>query len=403
MRAALPRLALFACFTLASASSYAQPLSDGFRLEYRAPSNDACPTEAAFRQRLASRLGEDPVRASADRVVRVEITREGALRRASLSLLARSGASLGGRSFAPARTSCRELVDAVALSLTLTLQELARQPETPATPVAPTPAPTPAPMPSEEPTVILVPRVDPSARAITSIEPTPPDPPPPPPTPRGLEFGVRMGYGSFTVTDQNAWSRLEDPGGGGVYYRTSEWFEGSFGFDASVGWRFAPHFSVGARGGYQLLRSREDRGDLSAWTLGVYGRWYMFPGLATGDIDPWFGLGVDALARFTLAGVASTSSSTEAVTLSTHAVALPMSLGVDVHVTDRVALGVSGTLSWWISYEQCLDGRVSTVATSPCSKRGDFPTGIATDAPVHRLLDNTLWSVSLDLRYTLPL
>lgn len=399
MRAALPRFAFFASLSVTSAS-YAQPVSEGFRLEYRAPSNDACPTESAFRQRLASRLGEDPVRASADRVVRVEVTREGALRRASLSLLARSGESLGGRSFAPARTSCRDLVDAVALSLTLTLQELARQPETPATPVAPTPAPTP----SEEPTVILVPRVDPSARGVTSITPTPPDPPPPPPTPRGLEFGLRMGYGSFTVTDQNAWSRLENPGGGGGYYRTNEWFEGSFGFDASVGWRFAPHFSVGARGAYQLLRSGEDRDDLSAWTLGVYGRWYVFPGIARGDIDPWFGLGVDALARFTSVTVASpTSSSIGDVTLSTRAVALPMSLGVDVHVTDRIAVGASGTLSWWISYEQCLSGRISTVATSPCSKRGDFPTGVATDAPAHRLLDNTLWSVSLDVRYTLPL
>ncbi len=401
MRAGLLRFALFTGITLASASSHAQPVSEGFRLEYRAPSNDGCPTETAFRQRLASRLGEDPVRASADRVVRVEITREGARFAAprSRSSLA-DGESLGGRSFALARTSCRELVDAVALSLTLTLQELARQPETPATPAAPTPAQTP----SQEPTVILVPRVDPSARGVTSIEPTPPEPPPPPPTPRGLEFGVRMGYGSFTVTDQNAWSRLEDPGAGSLYYRTDEWFEGSFGFDASVGWRFAPHFSVGARGGYQLLRSGEDRDDLSAWTLGVYGRWYIFPGIARGDIDPWLGLGVDALARFTVVTApTSTSSSIGDATLTTRAVALPMSLGVDVHVTDRIAVGASGTLSWWISYEQCISGRVSTLATSPCSTRGDFPTGVATDAPVHRLLDNTLWSVSLDLRYTLPL
>lgn len=400
MRAALTRFALFTGFTLASASSYAQPVSEGFRLEYRAPSNDACPTETAFRQRLASRLGEDPVRASAERLVRVEITREGARRGASLTLLAADGRLLGARSFALARTSCRDLVDAVALSLTLTLQELARQPETPATPAAPPPAQTP----SQEPTVILVPRVDPSARGVTSIEPTPPDAPPPPPPPRGLEFGVRMGYGSFTGTDQNAWSRLANPGGGGVYYQTSEWFEGSLGFDASVGWRFAPHFSVGARGGYQLLRSGEDRDDLSAWTLGVYGRWYIFPGIARGDIDPWLGLGVDALARFTVVTApTSTSSSIGDVTLSTRAVALPMSLGVDVHVTDRLAVGVSGTLSWWISYEQCISGRVSTLATSPCSTRGDFPTGVVTDAPVHRLLDNTLWSASLDLRYTLPL
>jgi hypothetical protein len=386
-------LALFAACLARVATAHAQTApTTTFQLEYSVPANDGCPAESAFRARLASRLGEDPVRPEAPLAVRVSVERSGARRRGAMAVRDASGTSLGQRAFPETADACAALVDTIALSLSLFVQERARE-----TPAAPTLAP------HVEP-VILVPALPPSAR-VTSVAPTPEEPPPPPPTPEGIEVALRVGYGSFTVTDAGAWVTRNSTSI--TRYSTPDAFSGSVSLDGSVGWRFTPHFSVGARGAWQHIRPVSGDNDVRAWTLGVYARWYLFPGVARGAIDPWFGLGVDALARFDtrIDTLLTSTGATFKGTVSEHAVALPMSLGVDVHLADRFALGVSGALSWWITWEHCIDTTLGTLATDTCNSTG-APTTLPGATPVgveYSLADNTWWSVALDLRYTFGL
>lgn len=382
-------LALFAACLARVTTAHAQTApTTTFRLDYSVPANDRCPAELAFR----ARLGEDPVRPDAPLAVRVSVERSGARRRGAMAVRDASGASLGQRAFPEPGDTCEALVDSIALSLSLFVQERAQETQLPATSAAPV-----------EP-VILVPALPPSAR-VTSVAPTPEEPPPPPPSPEGIEVALRVGYGSFTVTDAGAWVTRRSTSS--ARYTTPDAFSGSVSLDGSAGWRFTPHFSVGARGAWQHIRQLSGDHETRAWTLGVYARWYLFPGVARGAIDPWFGLGVDALARFdtSISTALTGTSSTLTGTLSEHAVALPMSLGLDVHVADRFALGVSGALSWWITWEHCVDTTVGTVATDACSTTGvpkNLP-GATPSGVEYSLSDNTWWSVALDLRYTFGL
>lgn len=391
-------IATLSLLSLWPSTGLAQPRDDAaFSLEYVVPAGDGCPTEADLRARLASQLGEDRVRADAPRVVRVEVVRERALRRGTLSLRGPGAAPLT-RTFAPARVSCRDLVESVALSLGITLQELASSdgPRS-AEPARTEPPPTSAPARVED---ILVPVVPPSER-VTSIAPTPPEAPPPPPRAHGLELSLRAGVGSFTVTDDSAWLGRDLSASSAP--SNEEVFSASFALDARIGWRFSPHFSVGMRGAMQLLGSERSSASMSAWTLGADLRWYMFPGVGRGDIEPWFSVGIDALAIFE-ASTTLTSASALSSEFTHRAVALPMALGVDVHVAPRFAVGVSGMLSWWIHYETCARGTFSTLAQDLCSQGSHFTLSSGASATsTYALRDDTQWSIALDARYTLDL
>lgn len=121
------------------------------RLLYEAPTSDAkCMNEAAFRAKVASRLGYDPFRDDATRELRVRITPAKGRVRAEI-VLRRNGATEGKRELDDAW--CDTLSDSVSSAAALALDPIAATRPPSATPPPPPPplAPAPASTVAQEP------------------------------------------------------------------------------------------------------------------------------------------------------------------------------------------------------------------------------------------------------------
>jgi hypothetical protein len=134
------------------------------RLVYvRGPGAEQCPGEPAVRAAVAARLGYDPFFAWARDALFVDLTRAGGAFHVELKLVDADNLQRGARSLTVKGTDCSAVVDAMALTISLTIDpdSLTRgtppppppPPEPPAPPPAPPPpepAPAPVPPPPEE-------------------------------------------------------------------------------------------------------------------------------------------------------------------------------------------------------------------------------------------------------------
>lgn len=185
-------LALVSSFFLAVALVAARARADAppvapHHLAYTVvPADASCPDEAAFRRLVALRLGVDPFVApgiAAERTLVVAVD-AAAPRAVTVSLVDRSGKTLGRRVLREPPPACEELVASAAFAASVAIDPtvLTRAPEPPPATTAPAPA-APAPVSSPPP-------------APPPSEPAPPPPAPPPPAPPPIEVALRAGAGA---------------------------------------------------------------------------------------------------------------------------------------------------------------------------------------------------------------
>jgi hypothetical protein len=132
------------------------------RLEYsRGRGAEACPDEDAVQRAVTARLGYDPFRPDAPRIVTATVRRDREALRGDVDLRDRGGAVKGARHLTAAENDCAELVAAMALAISIAIdpQSLLRSsppasPDPPAPPLPPEPPPDPAsPAPATRPGV----------------------------------------------------------------------------------------------------------------------------------------------------------------------------------------------------------------------------------------------------------
>jgi hypothetical protein len=153
------------------------------RLSYeRGPGADHCPEEAALRRAVAARLGEDPFDSTLSRTFRLAIASDGVRLRGSVELVV-DGVAEGRRELTADPDACAELVDAMALAVSLTIN--------PNLVVTEAPPSQPEPPPQAEPEAPLVP-----VTLATTNRPPPKDelrPARPRTDSRGPALGVAVG------------------------------------------------------------------------------------------------------------------------------------------------------------------------------------------------------------------
>lgn len=179
--------ALLAALTLSTA--WAQPAErpGNWRLVLHAPPETSCPSAQRLQATVGSRLHEWPWHPQGAGLVVVLLEREdkGALR-AFVRLTSPQGTVLGERTLRGRTTHCGELMDAVALTISIAMDPLAatRPPNPEAVPKDPEPAPIPDPEPpTPDPAVPVLPLPSPPP----AVEPAPPEPSAPaPPQPPSL-------------------------------------------------------------------------------------------------------------------------------------------------------------------------------------------------------------------------
>jgi hypothetical protein len=157
------RAALLA-MTLVLGASGVAAASPSARLIYlRNPGAESCPDETAIRSAVAARLGYDPFFPSAPATMFAEISREKNVFRARIKLVDDQNTVRGMRELAHEGSKCEDIVDTMALSMSIAIdpESLMRKQKAKAEPEPP-PAPKEAPPPRAE---------------------EPPKPPPPAPAP----------------------------------------------------------------------------------------------------------------------------------------------------------------------------------------------------------------------------
>jgi hypothetical protein len=147
------KIVLLAALALGTAARAAHAEPAG-RLSYaRGPGAEFCPDEGSLRRAVAARLGEDPFDPSLARTFRLTIGANGARLRGSVELLA-GGVSEGRRELEADPAACSELVEAMALAVSLSINpNLVLDAPSPGTEVAPPPVPPTA--PRRSPSVML--------------------------------------------------------------------------------------------------------------------------------------------------------------------------------------------------------------------------------------------------------
>ena len=156
-------LAVTAAMILTSATAGAAPSA---RLVYvREKGAEDCPDEAALRAAVAARLGYDPFLPAASATLFAEIWRAPGAYRARVKLVDEDNVVRGARELEHTGPHCSDLVDAMALTMSIAIDP--RSLIAPVAPEAPAPLPVPVPVP------VPAPAPDPV-----------PDRPPAPPAPR---------------------------------------------------------------------------------------------------------------------------------------------------------------------------------------------------------------------------
>ncbi|MBI5482810.1 MAG: hypothetical protein HY906_28400 [Deltaproteobacteria bacterium] len=185
-----------------------------------------------------ARLGRDPFRDSAPRLIRVAITRAGAGLQARIVTLEPSGTVSGVRSLGSPRSDCAELAAAVGLALAIAIDPLAASGRPPETWDEPAPASQPATAPAAPDRASAPAAAEPRADGTTTVHlaPRPPAAAPErlfwfasggalvalgsaPGVTAGLvvQVGVRRGGFSFAVEGRGDFPREASAGDGGVY------------------------------------------------------------------------------------------------------------------------------------------------------------------------------------------
>jgi hypothetical protein len=150
----------------------------------RGPGAEECPGEQAVRAAVSARLGYDPFFAWAHDALFVDVTRTAGAFHVELKLVDADNLQRGARSLTVKGTDCAAVIDAMALTISLTIDpdSLTRGPQPPPPEdKPPEPPPPPSPPPPEPPA------------------PTPPPPPPPPAAPpvrAHLGAGVGLSVGA---------------------------------------------------------------------------------------------------------------------------------------------------------------------------------------------------------------
>ncbi len=149
--AAFVRIALVGALSgwpLATAS--AAPTS---RLVYgRGQGAEQCPDEPALRKAVAARVGYDPFFPWAELTVVASVKREGGRLHGHVELVTKEGVVEGARDLTDPRGDCSELVDSMALAISIALDTLTPPPRDGIPPPAPAPEQRPpAPAPAAQP------------------------------------------------------------------------------------------------------------------------------------------------------------------------------------------------------------------------------------------------------------
>ena len=161
--ASLRRYTSLAATLMVAFASRAAAASPSARLVYlRDPGAETCPDEAAIRGAVSARLGYDPFFPYATATMFVEIAKESGGFRARIKLVDDDNKVRGARELHQKQGKCTELVDTMALSMSIAIDPLSlarKKSDVAANESAPEPEPPPAPPPAPE-------------------SPTPPPPPP---------------------------------------------------------------------------------------------------------------------------------------------------------------------------------------------------------------------------------
>jgi len=156
-------LSAAALLLIALVLSGAAPLKRA-RLDYRrAEGGKSCPDTATLRAQVAGRLGYDPFDDTASETVDVEISGQGPKLVGRVAIREATGVVRGAREIVSEASDCRELSEALYLSIALALDPLSavgpRQPE-PQAPVPSAPIPQPSRSDPVQPAPVLVEMVD---------------------------------------------------------------------------------------------------------------------------------------------------------------------------------------------------------------------------------------------------
>jgi hypothetical protein len=184
-------LCVGACALLSALPARAQAQRTA-RLEYtRGAGALHCPDEAALRGAVAARLGYDPFRADAPRTITAAIARAGRALRADVKLSDASGKVTGTRQLSSKQNDCSELLGAVTLAISLTIDPQSQlripaiEPQPPVSPPStePSPAPSTAPKtaPAPESSSASLPVGPPATSSVNERRETTRPPPGPPP------------------------------------------------------------------------------------------------------------------------------------------------------------------------------------------------------------------------------
>jgi hypothetical protein len=146
------RLALKLALALALTCSRSAWATPSAKLAYsRGPGAETCPDEDQLRKAVAARLGYDPFFPWANKTIEAEITHTKRGFHGEVKVIDAAGLLRGARSIDAASQDCGDMVRAVALAISIALDDLALdEPSSPS--AAPSPAPAPEPTPAPPPT-----------------------------------------------------------------------------------------------------------------------------------------------------------------------------------------------------------------------------------------------------------